>query len=198
MRSLDASDALSAQAGALAEREAVDRLVLLAKDGDAEAFGGLYDRYQPEILRYLVNHVRDRDTAEDLTQQVFLKAWQAISRYEQRNVPFKSWLYRMAHNQMVDHFRTRRHTTGLEGVDRAEPAEAEASVLANERRRYLETALRRLSADHREVLVLRFIMEKSAAEIGEIMGRKEVTVRGLQLRALRALRREVDAMGGVP
>ena len=195
MRSLDADrDALPANA--LDERAVIDNLVECAKQGDADAFGGLYDRYQPEILRYLVNHVRDYSTAEDLTQQVFMKAWQAIPRYEQRNVPFKSWLYRMAHNQMVDHFRTRKQTVDLDGIDRAEPPEAEAAVLAGEMRAYLERALRRLSVDHREVLVLRFLMEKSAAEIGQIMGRKEVTVRGLQLRALRALRRELDAMGG--
>jgi RNA polymerase sigma-70 factor (ECF subfamily) len=180
---------------ARAERQAVDRLVVRAGEGDPDAFGALYDRYHADILRYLANYVRDYATAEDLTQQVFLKAWQAIPRYELRNVPFKSWLYRMAHNQMVDHFRTQRFPVDLEGIDCAEPPEAEANVLAGERREFLEGALQRLSADHREVLVLRFIMDKSAAEIGLIMGRKEVTVRGLQLRALRALRREIDAMG---
>ena len=92
--------------------------------------------------------------------------------------------------------RTRRVTVDLDGIDRAEPAEAENAVIAGELRAHLERALQRLSGDHREVLVLRFLMEKSAAEIGEIMGRKEVTVRGLQLRALRALRRELEAMGG--
>jgi RNA polymerase sigma-70 factor (ECF subfamily) len=182
-------------AGTAAERQVIDRLVLRAGRGDSEAFGLLYGRYRPDILRYLANYVRDHATAEDLTQQVFLKAWQAIPRYELRNVPFKSWLYRMAHNQMVDHFRTQRFPVDLEGVDCAEPAEAEANVLAWERREFLEGALQRLSADHREVLIQRFINEKSAAEIGQIMGRKEVTVRGLQLRALRALRREIDAMG---
>jgi RNA polymerase sigma factor (sigma-70 family) len=193
---MEASESSVVQPDALSEREVVDALVMQSKAGNAEAFGSLYDRYQPEILRYLTNHVRDHATAEDLTQQVFLKAWQAIPRYEQRNVPFKSWLYRMAHNQMVDHFRTQRRTVDLEGIDRSQPDEAEATVLATERRAFIEAALRRLSADHREVLVLRFLMEKSAAEIGEVMNRKEVTVRGLQLRALRALRRELNAMGG--
>ncbi|MEI6665899.1 MAG: sigma factor [Chloroflexota bacterium] len=84
------ADSNAMQADALAERIVIDNLVEGAKHGDADAFGVLYDRYQPEILRYLVNHVRDHATAEDLTQQVFLKAWQAIPRYEQRNVPFKS------------------------------------------------------------------------------------------------------------
>jgi RNA polymerase sigma-70 factor (ECF subfamily) len=104
----------------------------------------------------------------------------------------------MAHNQMVDHFRTNRPTSDLEGVDVPQDATAEAELLAGERRERLRAALGRLSEDHRQVLTLRFLMEKSAREIGEIMDRKEVTVRGLQMRALQALRREIDAIGGVP
>ena len=195
---LSSAEAGMASPGVSRDRDAVDRLVALARGGDAEAFGALYHRYQDEILRYLAHHVRDHATAEDLTQQVFLKAWQAIPRYEQRSAPFKSWLYRMAHNQMVDHFRAQRYPADLEGVDRAEPSEAEESVIAAERRAFLAWAMHRLSADHRRVLELRFMMEKSAAEIGEIMGRKEVTVRGLQMRALQALRREIEETGGLP
>ncbi len=192
------SEASAADAATeLAERQ-VRRFVDLAKDGDAEAFGHLYDRFQPEILRYLIVRVRDRDVAEDLAQQVFLKAWQAIPRYEHRGAPFRAWLYRMAHNQMVDHFRTARTTTDLEGLDIPEDAKAEERLLTAETNELLQAALERLSEDHRQVLVLRFLMEKSAKEIGEIMGRKEVTVRGLQMRALQALRREIEDAGGVP
>jgi RNA polymerase sigma-70 factor (ECF subfamily) len=198
LRSSEDDNGVLAHAAAEAERAIVNGLVAQASHGSADAFGQLYDRFQPEILRYLWHRLGDRDHAEDLTQQVFLKAWQAIPRYEQRDVPFKAWLYRMAHNQMVDHFRTRRPTTDLEGVDRAVPGEAEDLVIAGEQRALLGEALKRLSEDHRQVLVLRFLMGKSAAEIGAIMDRKEVTVRGLQLRALRALRRELDLMGGRP
>ena len=173
-------------------------LVERARNGDAEAFGGLYDRFQPEIVRYLAHRVGDPETAEDLAQQVFLKAWQAIPRYESRGVPFKAWLYRMAHNQMVDHYRTRRVTSDLEGVEVVDEAVAETALLAGEMHEALGRALAGLSEDHRQVLVLRFLMEKSAREIGEIMGRKEVTIRGLQMRALQALRREIDETGGLP
>lgn len=187
---------MSTDAGA--DRAVIDALVDRAKGGDADAFGALYDRYQPEITRYLQARVRDRDLAEDLAQQVFLKAWQAIPRFERRGAPFKSWLYRMAHNQMVDHFRTNRPTTDLEGVEVAQEPEAEATVLRAELHDRLHEALGRLSEDHRQVLVLRFLMEHSAREIGEVMQRKEVTVRGLQMRAIRALRQEIEAMGGLP
>lgn len=187
-----------APGGADLEADAVRRLVDRAKGGDAEAFGGLYDRFQPEIVRYLTHRTRDADAAEDLAQQVFLKAWQAIPRYEDRGVPFKAWLYRMAHNQMVDHFRSRRPTSDLEGLDLPVDSEAETLLLEGEMQEALKGALERLTEDHRQVLVLRFLMEKSAREIGEIMGRKEVTIRGLQMRALQSLRREIESMGGLP
>lgn len=187
-----------APGGADLEADAVRRLVDRAKGGDAEAFGGLYDRFQPEIVRYLTHRTRDADAAEDLAQQVFLKAWQAIPRYEDRGVPFKAWLYRMAHNQMVDHFRSRRPTSDLEGLDLPVDSEAETLLLEGEMQEALKGALERLTEDHRQVLVLRFLMEKPAREIGEIMGRKEVTIRGLQMRALQSLRREIESMGGLP
>ena len=176
----------------------VASLVARSKAGDADAFGAIYDRFQPEIVRYLTYRMRTAEGAEDLAQQVFLKAWQAIPRYEDRGVPFKAWLYRMAHNQMVDYFRTRRPTTDLEGVDLPEESEAEQRVLVQETHERLRDAMERLSEDHREVLTLRFLLEKSAREAGEVMGRKEVTIRGLQMRALQALRRELEAIGGMP
>ena len=185
-------------ATAMGDESAVTGLVDRARRGDAGAFGQLYDRFQPEIVRYLTYRTRDGDIAEDLAQQVFLKAWQAIPRYEHRGTPFKAWLYRMAHNQMVDYFRARRTTVDIADVELPEETEAESFVLTQELHGSLQDALARLSEDHRRVLELRFLMEKSAREIGEIMGRKEVTVRGLQLRALQSLRREIDLMGGLP
>ena len=179
---MEATQGVAVTAAAPDDQRAIVALIARSSEGDADAFGELYDRFQPEILRYLVHRVRDRETAEDLAQQVFLKAWQAIPRYEQRGLPFKAWLYRMAHNQMVDHYRTHRPTSDLDA----------------ERNERLGAALERLSEDHRRVLVLRFLMEKPAREIGEIMGRREVTVRGLQMRALRALRKEIETTGGMP
>ena len=193
--SVDEVDAAHASAD---DAVAVASLVARSKVGDADAFGALYDRFQPEIVRYLTYRLRNAEAAEDLAQQVFLKAWQAIPRYEDRGVPFKAWLYRMAHNQMVDYFRSRRPTTDLEGVDLPVESEAEQRMLVQETHDQLRDALGRLSEDHREVLTLRFLLEKSAREAGEIMGRKEVTIRGLQMRALQALRREIEAIGGMP
>jgi RNA polymerase sigma-70 factor (ECF subfamily) len=180
------------------DRAAVSALVAAAAEGDAAAFGGLFDRFQPEIVRYFAIRVRDAELAADLAQQVFLKAWQAIPRYQDRGAPFSAWLYRMAHNQLVDYYRTRRPSMDLDGIEVTDRApHADERLIASDRSAELSAALDELSEDHRRVLVLRFIMEKSAREIGEIMGRKEVTIRGLQLRALRALRAAIEARGGI-
>ena len=193
--SVDETDTAHAAAD---DSAVVASLVARSREGDADAFGAIYDRFQPEIVRYLTYRLRNAEGAEDLAQQVFLKAWQAIPRYEDRGVPFKAWLYRMAHNQMVDYFRARRPTTDLDSVDLPEEPEAEQRVLVQETHDHLRDALDRLSEDHRQVLTQRFLLEKSARETGEVMGRKEVTIRGLQMRALQALRREIETIGGMP
>lgn len=185
--------AVPATAGAADD---VAHLVRASQHGDADAFGLLYDRFQPEILRYLTYQLRQRETAEDLAQQVFLNAWRAIPRFEERNVPFRAWLYRIAKNQLLDHVKRQRPTTNVDLVNPRDDTDIEAHAVAQDDRRRLIEALQGLSEDHREVLVLRFFMEKSAAETGAIMRRKEATIRGLQFRALRALRVVMSEMEG--
>lgn len=182
-----------------ADLETVRANVALAAGGNAEAFGALYDRYHPEILRYFRARVRHDDVAQDLTQQLFLRAWQAIPRYQDRGLPFAAWLFRMAHNLAVDHFRAHRSVAPIEDIDiPSDHPEAAAGLIASERSQRVQRALERLTEDHRQVLILRFVLEQSAREIGLVMGRKEVTVRGLQHRALQALRAELEAEGDLP
>ncbi len=170
--------------------------VALAASGDATAFGWLYDRFASDLLRYFRGRVRGNDLALDLVQQLFLKAWQAIPRYEDRGLPFEAWLFRMAHNLVVDHHRARRPLASLDGVDAAaDGLEADAGLIARDRAAAVRDALARLSDDHRQVLLLRFVLDKSARETGQIMGRREVTIRGLQHRALRSLRAVLEASG---
>ncbi len=168
----------------------------LAASGDANAFGWLYDRFASDLLRYFRARVRGDDLALDLVQQVFLKAWQAIPKYEDRGLPFEAWLFRMAHNLVVDHHRARRPLASLDGVEpTANDLAADAGLIAQDRAAAVRRALERLSEDHRHVLILRFVLDKSAREAGQIMGRREVTIRGLQHRALRSLRAVLEASG---
>jgi RNA polymerase sigma-70 factor (ECF subfamily) len=184
--------------------EGVDRLVAAAKAGDPEAFGALFDVYYGPVHRYVVARVGRPSDAEDLAQLVFVKALEALPRYEQRGVPFGGWLFRLARNVVIDHIRTRREHVTLDLVmeqSTREDGPDELAVLRQEMDSVAH-ALRRLTPEQREAVELRFFAGLSAKEAAEAMGRQEGTVRGLQFRAIAALRRELgiaetDGLGRV-
>ncbi|MEY4731540.1 MAG: hypothetical protein RL681_486, partial [Candidatus Parcubacteria bacterium] len=93
------------------------RIIQRAVKGEASAFGLLYDRYQPQIYRFIFLKVSRREEAEDLTHQVFLQALQHIGEYEDVGFPFTSWLYRIARNEVIDHYRTRKQAISLDDID---------------------------------------------------------------------------------
>lgn len=166
------------------------RLVAQAIAGDRDAFGDLYERHVDAIYRYIFYRVGDAGGAEDLTQTVFLKAWEALDRYQPRGIRFTSWLYTIAHNVLVDCHRTRKTTDPLDD-DFCRPSRArkpEDQVSEREQSTILADALARLESLHQEVLTLRFINGLSHAETAKIMGRSEGALRVLQYRALAALR----------
>src|SRR5512135_3813397 len=105
--------------------EALDRLVEAARNGDPDAFGALFDRYHAPVYRYIVARVGRPSDAEDLAQLVFVKALEALPRYEARGVPFGGWLFRLARNVVIDHARTRRDHADLEAVSER-PSEDDA------------------------------------------------------------------------
>lgn len=172
-------------------------LVAAARRGDEAAFTELYRRYADRVYRFCLFRVRRPADAEDLMQQTFLRAIEALPRYEERGLPFGAWLFRIARNVVIDHERTRRDALDLDELAHAgaEPAiDDETGGLAD--RSALLAAIARLTPDQREVLGYRFFADLSARETGRLMGRGEATVRGLQARALAALRRELAALEG--
>lgn len=162
-------------------------LVALARQGDKEAYGDLYERHVDAIFRYVFYRVGSRREAEDLTEQVFLKGWENINGFRVE-APFQAWLYRIAHNTVVDHYRKRR--VASEPIDEAAiPAGnpgTEDQLIAKEQAAQLAGVIRRLSPLQQHVLVLRFVNGLSAEEIGQILNRSAGTVRVLQHRALKA------------
>ncbi len=173
--------------------EAIERLVVAARGGDPEAFGALFDHYHGPVYRYVAARVGRPSDAEDLAQLVFVKALEALPRYESRGVPFGGWLFRLARNVVIDHIRTRREHTTLDLiVERSGGGDGpdELAVLRQEMDT-VTTALRRLTPEQREAIELRFFAGLSAREAAEAMGRQEGTIRGLQFRGLAALRREL-------
>jgi RNA polymerase sigma-70 factor (ECF subfamily) len=173
--------------------EAVERFVEAARGGDPEAFGWLFDRYHGPVHRYVAARVGRPSDAEDLAQLVFVKALEAIPRYESRGVPFGGWLFRLARNVVIDHIRTRREHATLDLVTERPSGEDGPDELAALRQELdgVASALRRLTPDQREAIELRFFAGLSAREAAVAMDRQEGTVRGLQFRAIAALRRDL-------
>jgi RNA polymerase sigma-70 factor (ECF subfamily) len=172
----------SCQEAALVERAIV---------GDADAFGELYLLHLDAIYRYIRYRVGDARDAEDLTEQVFLNAWKALSGYKRRRDPFASWLYRIAHNVVVDYHRRRKPVASMppqEEVDREyqRPTPLE-QVIGAEEAAALATAIAQLSEDQQQVIILRFIEGLKHAEIARIIGKSEGACRIIQYRALVAL-----------
>ncbi len=169
-------------------------LVEKAQQHDEAAFAQLYERYFEKIYRYISLKIGDRYEAEDMTQQVFLKALKSISSFKWKDVPFSAWLYRIAHNEIVDYLRrkTRRPTAPLEdAVLHAEeegggPQTQLETICDIER---LVAATKKLTAAQRDVIALRFSSELPIAEVSRIMGKSEGAIKALQHSAILALRR---------
>ena len=178
---------------ALAPSPAGDRLitaaVIRARDGDHEALRFLYLRYADNVYGYVCSIVRDEHEAEDVTQQVFAKLSKALGRYEPRVVPFSAWILRVAHNAAIDHVRARRPVP-CEQIEGPHPYEDHD---ARERFADLMSALDRLPAEQRDVIVLRFMVGLTPREVAERIGRSEDAVHGLQHRGRRRLRQDLAA-----
>jgi RNA polymerase sigma-70 factor, ECF subfamily len=170
-----------------------DILLARAIQGDAEAFGDLYERYLDEIQRYVFYRVADRFEAEDLTETVFLKAWEALPRFENARVNLRAWLYRIAHNTVVDHYRGRRPETEADTARLVDGQPSpEQKAVARDEQRQLAAAIRTLDADLQQVIVCRFVNGLSHAETAQVMGLQEGHVRVLQHRALQKLRQQFE------
>lgn len=165
-----------------------------AKQGDEEAMRMLYLRYADNIYGYVCSIVRDEHEAEDVTQQIFAKLMTAVARYEPRSVPFSAWILRIAHNAAIDHMRVRRAVPAEE----VRSPDLEDGSLARERATDLRAAIAKLPGEQRQVIMMRFVLGLSPAEVAERMGRSEDAIHGLQHRGRKALKRELTALGSAP
>jgi len=177
--------------------DGVDDVQLLktAQNGEAEAFGVLYERHAKAIFRFLYARLDSRSDAEDLTEEVFLRFWRSLSSYQERGIPISAYLFRVANNALVDHYRRAKHSAYNASLDDdwkldERPGPAETTVI-NAEHQELRQALNQLREDYREVLILRFLSELSPTETASAMKRSVGAVRILQHRALTSIRKNL-------
>lgn len=166
------------------------KLVERAVKGETEAFGILYDLHHARIYRFVYLKVQTREEAEDLAHQTFLHAWQHIKTYSPRGTPISSWLYRIARNKVIDHYRTRKPQIELENALEAQsPGESLAESLDTKfSSEKVLKAIATLKPEYQDVIIMRFVEEFSPEETASAMGRSSGAVRLLQHRAIKALK----------
>jgi RNA polymerase sigma-70 factor (ECF subfamily) len=177
--------------GAEAEAARLAALVDLARGGDAEAFGALYDHYSPAVYRFVYYRVSTRTLAEDITSDTFFRALRSMASFQWQGKDFGAWLTTIARNLIVDHYksgRTRLETSTDDFSDRRETSDSpEEEVLAALTNEALREAMAKLAPEQQECIVLRFLNGYSIAETAKSLGRSEGAIKQLQLRAVRNL-----------
>lgn len=170
-------------------------LVARAKEGEAEAFGLLYDFYMPRIYRFVLVKVGHREEAEDLTHQTFLKAWERIDTYESRGYPFGSWLYRIARNSIIDHHRRSRPQLSIEDLGPDFVSERERQTKNLEFKMewgVMLEAMFKLKDVEQDVLIMRFVEDLPHQEIAKAIGKSEGATKVIQHRALKNLKKIIE------
>ncbi len=171
------------------------QLISLSQHGDNEAFARLYERYVDQIYRYVFFRVGDERFAEDITAHVFIKMWEKLPAYQIGKAPIGAWLYRIAHNAVIDHYRTRRTFVSLDDVSSREVRHDDGideKLDQQIRLDQLGKALQKLTDEQREVLTLKFIEGFGTQEIAWKLGKTLGAVRALQMRGLQGLARSSE------
>lgn len=181
------------------ERVDEQRLLKRAKHGDPDAFAALYQAHVQAIFRYIASRVNDNHLAEDLTGDVFAKALQGLSQYQDQGKPFIAWLYRIAHARVVDHYR-RSGRRGFDGdIDEdtilSDPLEIDEAMDRGQVAQLLRAAIADLTADQQQVVVLRFMEGHRIEVVAQLMGKQPNAIKALQHRALRTLAKRLEKAG---
>lgn len=181
----------------IAEAGVEQTLVSQAIDGDADAFGALYTRHLDAIYRHVYFRVAVVALAEDLTEEVFVKAWTALPKYEPQGHRFTSWLYRIAQNLIVDHYRKQSSRPEMEDPEIEDLPDSQSlpedQVAGQQDVESLAQAVRQLGNDEQQVIILRFVEGLSHRAVADVIGKSEGASRVIQHRALEALAELMEA-----
>lgn len=167
----------------------IDSLVVAAQKGDTQAFGKLYDHLVKPVYRYLFYRVEPL-IAEDLTEEVFFKMWQNLANYKKTTVPFTSWVFKIAHNLICDHYRSFKPVMEMPETyaDESRQNQPSYDISLQLTQKSLRQALQKLPPSYQEVLSLRYMSDLSTPQIALTLGKSEGSLRTLQSRALAQLR----------
>jgi RNA polymerase sigma-70 factor (ECF subfamily) len=177
------------------ETKRVRALVDRAQKGDRDALEELYLIHFDRIYSYLHVSVGNRHDAEDLTTQTFLRMLESIGKFRWQSAPFSAWLFRIAHNLAMDHFRAARRWQPEEEVPEPEPDEstsAEAGALESIGRKSMLELIEELSPEQQQVLTLKFVFNFANADAATILGKTEGAIKSLQHRALVSLQKQLE------
>ena len=194
------NDASTMSLETLTEWAEEDRALVSAARSDTAAAGQLFDKYYPEIFRYVHHSTLDHAVTEDLTSNVFFSAFRHLGLFRWRRIPFRAWLYRIATNELRMHYRRQKRLLAANAgpVDPeypgAEPT-AETTAAAQDDYRLLHRALRELGQKYRTVIVLRYFEGKPLSEICEILNQREGTIKSQLHRALAQLKEALMRAG---
>jgi RNA polymerase sigma-70 factor (ECF subfamily) len=177
------------------EQDEVRKLVERAQAGDRDALEELYLLHFDRIYSYLHMSVGNRHDAEDLTTLTFLKMLESIKRFRWQAVPFSAWLFRIAHNVAMDHFRASKRVQPEEEVPEpigSEQLSAEAEAMRSIGRQSMLQMIESLSPEQQQVLTLKFVFNFGNGEVASILGKTEGAVKSLQHRALASLQKQIS------
>ena len=178
-----------------ASSQQLRRLVEKAQEGDRDALEELYLLHFDRIYSYLHMSVGNRHDAEDLTTQVFVKMLESIGKFRWRSAPFSAWLFRIAHNLAMDHFRASKRWQPEEEVPEPDPGEesaAEEEALESIGRQSMLELIEKLSREQQQVLTLKFVFNFSNADAATILDKTDGAIKSLQHRALASLQRQLS------
>lgn len=174
-----------------AEKQAIQN----CQKGNLKEFGTIYDTYVKRIHDFIYFKTYHKETAEDLTSKTFMKALESIKNYDAKIGSFSSWLYRIARNTVIDHYRKDKNTTNIEDVwDLSSGQDIKSDIEYKEDLAKVKIHLAKLSPENRDIVILRVWQEMSYAEIAEVVGKSEDSCKMMFSRTIAKFKKEIPAM----
>jgi RNA polymerase sigma-70 factor (ECF subfamily) len=172
-----------------------ENLIKQCQSGETDKFGLLYDDYVQKIYRYVFYRTHHKETAEDITGTVFVKALENINSFDASRASFSAWIYRIARNTVIDHFRTTKINVNIEDVlEMGINDNTQDDIDIRQKIKRVQEYMKQLDPDQREILILRVWEGLSYSEIAHIVGKKEINLRVIFSRTLKKIKKDIGPL----